>query len=45
MHDIRQPSADALDPILTSLEQSYRIVTVSQLLDIPSGQPGVFYGR
>ena len=45
MHDIHQPSADALDPILTALEQSYHIVTVSQLLDIPSGQPGVFYGR
>jgi len=45
MHDIRQPTADALDPILTSLEQNYHLVTVSQLFNLPAGQQGIFYGR
>jgi peptidoglycan/xylan/chitin deacetylase (PgdA/CDA1 family) len=45
LHDIYGITADALDPILTGLEQKYHLVTVSELLDLPSGQPGIFYGR
>ncbi len=45
LHDIRGVTAEALDPILTGLEQSYHLVTVSQLLDLSPGQQGVFYGR
>jgi peptidoglycan-N-acetylglucosamine deacetylase len=45
LHDIYSLTADALDPILTDLEQKYHLVTVSELLDLPSGQPGIFYGR
>lgn len=45
LHDIYANTADALDPILTNLEPYYHLVTVSQLLDLPPGQPGIFYGR
>lgn len=45
LHDIYPTTADALDPIITTLEQNYHLVTVSQLLDLPPGQPGIFYGR
>ncbi len=45
LHDIHQPTADALDAMLTGLEQNYRLVTVSELLGLPPGQPGIFYGR
>ncbi|HEY5806068.1 MAG TPA: polysaccharide deacetylase family protein [Candidatus Saccharimonadales bacterium] len=45
LHDIYQSTADSLDPMLTSLEQTYHLVTVSELLNLPAGQPGVFYGR
>jgi len=45
LHDIYQSTADALDPMLTALQQNYHLVTVSELLDLPSGQPGVFYSR
>jgi len=45
MHDSQQMTADALDPILATLKQQYRLVTVSDLLDLPPGQPGIFYGR
>lgn len=45
LHDIYQLTADSLDPMLTSLEQTYRLVTVSELLNLPPGQPGIFYGR
>jgi peptidoglycan/xylan/chitin deacetylase (PgdA/CDA1 family) len=44
LHDIHQPTADALETILTGLEQNYHLVTVSELLKLPSGQPGIFYG-
>jgi peptidoglycan/xylan/chitin deacetylase (PgdA/CDA1 family) len=45
MHDIYQLTADSLDPIVTALEQTYHLVTVSELLNLPAGQPGIFYGR
>ena len=45
LHDIHQPTADAMDAMLTGLEQNYHLVTVSELLGLPPGQPGIFYGR
>jgi peptidoglycan/xylan/chitin deacetylase (PgdA/CDA1 family) len=45
LHDIYSITADALDPLLASLSQTYHLVTVSELLNLPPGQPGVFYGR
>ncbi len=45
MHDIRQVTADSLDSILTGLGLQYNLVTVSELLDLAPGQPGVFYAR
>lgn len=45
MHDTKQPTADALDQILTDLAPSYQFVTVSELLNLAPGQPGVFFGR
>lgn len=45
LHDIHQLTADSLDPMLSGLEANYRLVTVSQLLGLPPGQPGIFYSR
>jgi peptidoglycan/xylan/chitin deacetylase (PgdA/CDA1 family) len=45
LHDIHPLTADALDQMLTGLEQQYHLVTVSELLNLSPGQPGVFYGR
>ena len=45
MHDIHPHTAEALDPLLTKLEQSYQLVTVSDLLNLPPGQRGAYYGR
>jgi peptidoglycan/xylan/chitin deacetylase (PgdA/CDA1 family) len=45
LHDIYPVTADALEPLLTALEQNYRLVTVGDLLGTPPGQPGIFYGR
>lgn len=45
LHDIYHVTADSLEPIITALEPAYRLVTVSELLELPSGQPGIFYGR
>lgn len=45
LHDTEELTADALDPMLATLKQQYRLVTVSELLDLPPGQPGIFYGR
>lgn len=45
LHDIYDTTADALDPIIIELKKSYQLVTVSELLDLPAGQPGIFYGR
>jgi peptidoglycan/xylan/chitin deacetylase (PgdA/CDA1 family) len=45
LHDIYDITADALDPMITALEQDYHLVTVSELLNLPPGQPGIFYSR
>jgi len=45
LHDTEKLTADALDPILTALQQNYQLVTVTELLDLAPGQPGIFYGR
>lgn len=45
MHDTKQSTADALDQILTDLAPSYQFVTMSELLNLAPGQPGVFFGR
>jgi peptidoglycan/xylan/chitin deacetylase (PgdA/CDA1 family) len=45
LHDTYRVTADALDPILADLSQKYHLVTVSEMLNLPAGQPGVFYGR
>jgi peptidoglycan/xylan/chitin deacetylase (PgdA/CDA1 family) len=45
MHDIYPQTADALDQLLTDLQQHYQLVTVSQLFNLAPGQPGLFYGR
>jgi peptidoglycan/xylan/chitin deacetylase (PgdA/CDA1 family) len=45
LHDIYPATAEALDPILTKLAQKYQFVTVSELLSLPPGQPGIFYSR
>lgn len=45
LHDTEKLTADALDPLLAALEQQYHLVTVSELLGISPGQPGIFYGR
>ena len=45
LHDIYHVTADSLEPMIAALEPTYRLVTVSELLELPSGQPGIFYGR
>jgi len=45
LHDIHQPTADSLDQMVTNLQQQYQLVTFSELFDLTSGQPGLFYGR
>lgn len=46
MHDTEQTTADALDQLITQLQaNNYILVTVSELLNLPSGQAGVFLGR
>jgi peptidoglycan/xylan/chitin deacetylase (PgdA/CDA1 family) len=45
LHDIHQPTADALDQILTDLSPRYEFVTVSQLFNLAPGQRGLYYGR
>jgi len=45
LHDIHEVTSEALDPLLTILEKKYMLVTVSQLLNLSSGQPGIFYSR
>jgi len=45
LHDIHQPTADALDSVLTDLESQYQLVTFSQLFNLAPGQRGMFYGR
>lgn len=45
LHDVRPVTADALGLLLAELEKNYHLVTVSELLGLPPGQPGIFYGR
>lgn len=45
LHDIYPATAEALGPILQRLEHKYHFVTVSELLSLPPGQPGIFYAR
>jgi peptidoglycan/xylan/chitin deacetylase (PgdA/CDA1 family) len=46
MHDTERLTAQALEPLLTALkDRQYHLVTVSDLLDLSPGQPGIFYGR
>lgn len=45
LHDIHSVTADALDSLINALQQNYHLVTASQLLGLPPGQPGIFYGR
>ena len=45
MHDIHAHTVEALDPLLIGLEQRYQLVTMSELLNLPAGQRGSYYGR
>lgn len=46
LHDSERLTAQALEPLLTALkDRQYHLVTVSDLLDLSPGQPGIFYGR
>lgn len=45
LHDIYPITADALESIIVNLQPYYHLVTVSELLNLPPGQPGIFYGR
>jgi len=45
LHDTEQYTAEALDSLLQQLEGTYHFVTVSDLLNLPPGQPGLFFGR
>lgn len=46
LHDTEPTTAAMLDQIIVQLQTSgYMLVTVSDLLTMPAGQPGVFFGR
>lgn len=46
LHDTHQHTLEALDPLLTGLEQRhYQFVTISDLLNLAPGQRGAYYGR
>lgn len=45
MHDIHQRTADSLDQIINDLKPHYNFVTVSEMLNLPPGQRGEFFGR
>jgi peptidoglycan/xylan/chitin deacetylase (PgdA/CDA1 family) len=46
LHDTESTTAATLDQLINQLKsQNYTMVTVSELLDLPAGQQGVFYGR
>jgi peptidoglycan/xylan/chitin deacetylase (PgdA/CDA1 family) len=45
LHDIHQPTADALDQLLNELSPHYQFVTFSELFAVGAGQRGVYYGR
>jgi len=45
LHDIHAQTADGLDQLVGDLQQHYQLVTFSELFNLTSGQPGLFYGR
>jgi peptidoglycan/xylan/chitin deacetylase (PgdA/CDA1 family) len=46
LHDTEPTTAAALDQLINQLKsQQYALVTVDELLDLPTGKQGVFYGR
>lgn len=46
LHDTEPTTAVALDQLISQLKASnYSFVTVSELLDLPAGQSGVFFSR
>lgn len=46
LHDIKPGTARSLDEMISSLRQAgYRLVTVSQLLELNDTSTGVYYGR
>lgn len=46
LHDTEAHTVTILDQAITQLQASgYTLVTVSDLLSMPAGQPGVFFGR
>ena len=46
VHDSEPATLASLDQIINELKaRNYTFVTVSELLDLPAGQHGVFYGR
>ncbi|HJQ08065.1 MAG TPA: polysaccharide deacetylase family protein [Candidatus Saccharimonadales bacterium] len=45
LHDVNQVTIEALDPIITDLKQHYKLVTFSEMFNLPPGQQGTFYGR
>lgn len=45
LHDIHQPTADALSAALPNLKSRFQLVTFSQLFNLAPGERGEFYGR
>lgn len=45
MHDIYPSTADALGPVIDSLQQKYQLVTASQLLQIEAGAQGQYFAH
>lgn len=45
LHDTQPATADALDITLRELKSHYQFVTVSQLLQLASGDHGLYFGR
>jgi peptidoglycan-N-acetylglucosamine deacetylase len=45
LHDIHEPTAEALPELLTNLQSHFQLVTVSELFNLAPGQRGEYYGR
>lgn len=45
LHDIYHTTTAALEPMLQTLQQTYQFVTVSQLLNLSSGDQGQYFAR
>ena len=45
MHDIHEPTVQALDAIVQNLKTRFSLVTYSQLLNLAPGSRGEFFGR